>query len=245
LADPSLRIQLCGPVVVERDGRRVEQELPGRQGRLLLAYLAVRHPDAVRRDELVEALWPGEPPAAADVALRALLSKLRRALGPEALPARGDARLIGARVDLASAREAIHRAESALALGEWERAWGAAQVALFTARRGFLPDVTGDWVEAVRRELDSLYERALEAYALASLRVGGTELPTAERAARELIARAPYRESGHRVLMEALALQGNVAEALRAFERVRTLLRDELGVAPSAETRALHERLLQ
>jgi DNA-binding SARP family transcriptional activator len=146
-------------------------------------------------------------------------------------------------VDIAAARDAIHRAESAVALGEWERAWGAAQVTLFTARRGFLPD--GEWAEAVRRELDALYDRALEAYALASLRIGGTELPTAERAARELVGRAPYRESAHRHLMEALAQQGNLAEALRAYERVRALLREELGIAPCAATRALHDELLR
>ena len=44
--------------------------------------------------------------------------------------------------------------------------------------------------------------------------------------------------------MEALAAQGNVAEALRVHERLRALLRDELGIAPGAEVRALHERLL-
>jgi DNA-binding SARP family transcriptional activator len=55
---------------------------------------------------------------------------------------------------------------------------------------------------------------------------------------------APYRESGHRILMEALAGRGNVAEALRAHERLRVLLRDELGVAPSPAVQAVHRRLL-
>ena len=45
--------------------------------------------------------------------------------------------------------------------------------------------------------------------------------------------------------MEALALQGNVAEGLRVFDRLRTLLRDELGTMPSAETIAVHERLVR
>jgi DNA-binding SARP family transcriptional activator len=44
--------------------------------------------------------------------------------------------------------------------------------------------------------------------------------------------------------MEALAAQGNTAEALLAYERLRVLLREELGVAPCPEVQALHSRLL-
>ncbi len=55
---------------------------------------------------------------------------------------------------------------------------------------------------------------------------------------------APYRESGHRILMEALSQRGNVAEALRASERLRVLLREELGIAPSPTVQAVHRRLL-
>ncbi len=71
------------------------------------------------------------------------------------------------------------------------------------------------------------------------------ELPIAERTAHDLIALAPYRESGHRLLMEALAARGNVAEALRAYEHVRQLLRDDLGASPSAPLQALHVSLLK
>src|SRR5438105_8373872 len=52
------RVQLCGRFVVELDGRRVEDELPGRQGRLAFAYLVCARNRSVTRDELLEALWP-------------------------------------------------------------------------------------------------------------------------------------------------------------------------------------------
>jgi SARP family transcriptional regulator, regulator of embCAB operon len=45
--------------------------------------------------------------------------------------------------------------------------------------------------------------------------------------------------------MEALAGRGNVAEALRAYERLRVLLREELGIAPSPDMQGVHRRLLQ
>ena len=55
---------------------------------------------------------------------------------------------------------------------------------------------------------------------------------------------APYRETGYLILIEALERRGNVAEALRAYERLRVLLRDDLGIAPSPALQAVHRRLL-
>jgi SARP family transcriptional regulator, regulator of embCAB operon len=228
---PAVRIQLCGTLAVEIDGMRIDQWLPGRQGRLLLAYLVLHRLRPVRRDELVDALWPRTPPTAADAALRALISKLRRLLPENVLDGRTVLHLHlppDTFVDLEHAREAIHRTESALAQGHWHRAWGASLGPLFTARRGFLPDEDADWIREVRHELDALYLRALECYAQACLGVGGTELAAAERCGRELTRLAPYRESGHRHLMRALAARGNTAEALRCYEHLRTLLREEL-----------------
>ena len=59
------RIQVCGRLIVELQGRRLEDTLRGRQGRLLFAYLALNRDRPVRRDELAEALWSGKgaPPA--------------------------------------------------------------------------------------------------------------------------------------------------------------------------------------
>ena len=176
-----------------------------------------------------------------DVALRSLLSKLRRVVPLDGL--RLD--LPAARVDLELADDAIHRAESAVALGEWRRAWGPSQVALFTARRGFLPGVDAPWIDEVRGRLDELQRRALETYGEATLGIGGTELVAAERAGRALVALAPYRESGYRLLMRALEARGNPAEALLVYEDLRRLLHAELGVAPSEQTQALHKALLR
>ena len=246
--DRPTRVQLCGSLVVELRGRRVEAELPGRQGRLVFAYLALQRVRAVSRDELVEAIWPDGAPAAEAAGLAALVSKLRRVLGPETIQGRSELRLClpaGARLDVEAAREAVHRAESAVARADWPRAWGAAQVTLFTARRGFLPGEELPWVVDVQRELESLHLRALEAYGTASLGLGGTELAAAERVGRELIALAPYRESGHRLLIEGLAARGNLAEALRAYDDLRTLLREELGIAPGPEMQRLHATLVR
>jgi hypothetical protein len=120
----------------------------------------------------------------------------------------------------------------------------AANSALGVASRGFLPGDDLPWVEDRRRELEELRLRTLEAVAAAGAALGGPQLAAAERAARNLVEAAPFRESGHRLLMEALAARGDVAEALRAYDKLRILLRDELGTAPAAPLQTLHRRLL-
>lgn len=229
------------------DGRRVENELPGRQGRLLLVYLALNRRRPVRRDELLEAIWPERLPQAAETALSALLSKLRRLLGAEALPSRGEIRLelpVGALVDVEAAGEAIHRAESAIRREAWAEAWGPARVALHTATRGFLPGEETPWIEDERRRLEEIVLRAHECVAASGLGLGGCELDSTKRSSRALMVATPYRESGYRFLMQALRDEGNAAEALQVYEQLRSLLREELGAAPSPPTQALHRELL-
>jgi SARP family transcriptional regulator, regulator of embCAB operon len=244
----AVRIQVCGRLAIEIAGARRDARLPGRQARLLVTYLVLRRHDLLARPELVAALWPGDPPDAADTAVYALLSKCRAILGADLLSSRGPVRLTlpaDAWVDIDTARDAAHRAESALAQAQWSRAWGAAQTSLFIARRGFLPEEDLPWVTPVRRELQELYLRSLETYTSAALNLGETELATAERAARELVTAAPFRETGHRLLMHALVASGNPAQALLAYDHLVRLLRDNLGVAPSRETRDLHAAVLQ
>lgn len=225
----------------------MEAELPGRQGRLLFAYLAAGRSHRSSRAELVGALWPGGAPDAADASLAALLSKLRRALGPEALEGKAELRLAlpdEAWIDVEAAGRAVHRAESAVALEHWEQGWAPARTALYVANRGFLPGYEAPWIDERRRWLDDVRLRALESVGTIGLRMGGTELAAAERAGRSLVEAAPFRESGYRLLMEALEARGNVAEGLRVYDALRVLLRDELGVAPGRAAQGLHRRLL-
>ena len=148
-------------------------------------------------------------------------------------------------IDVEAAAAEVARALDALERGDARRAWALAQVPLNIASRGLLPGAQATWLEAPRRELEDVRQQALEVIGRAGLVMGGTQLQSAERAARTLIETEPYRESGYVLLMEALAARGNVAEALRVFDGLRTLLRDELGTNPSAEAIAAHERLLR
>src|SRR3954469_18316227 len=241
-----LRIQICGPLVIERCGQRLEGQLPGRQGRLLFTFLVLHRHRQTHRYELAEALWPGRPVATSEAGLNPLLSKLRHTLGVDAIDGRSllRLRLPDAWVDLEAAVEAIHRAESSIAQRHWARAWGPSQVALFVAGRGFLPGEQLPWIEETRFVLADIRLRALECYTAAELGLAGPELAGAVRAARQLVHSAPLRESGYRHLMNALAAQGNCAEALTVYARLCTTLREDLGISPSPETTAVHTRLL-
>src|SRR5258705_13862004 len=89
------RIQVCGRLIVELQGRRLEDTLRGRQGRLLFAYLVLNRDRPVRRDELAEALWSGRgAPPAYESLLAPPLSRLRKALGPGVLDGRSELALV-------------------------------------------------------------------------------------------------------------------------------------------------------
>jgi DNA-binding SARP family transcriptional activator len=245
--DESARVQLCGTFAVELLGRRVDNLLPGRQGRLLFAYLVVSRLLPVSRNSLIDALWGDAPPADAGGALNALISKTRAVVGGDVLRGRSELILTlpePAQVDVEAALSKLHVAESAVAIGDWRRAWTPSLSAVFVTRRTFLPEVEAPWADAWRRRLADVRVRATECYVKACLGIGGSELPSAERAARELVDAAPFRESGHLLLMRALAARGNVAEALAAYERLRVSLRDELGVNPSEAVQDEYVRLL-
>jgi SARP family transcriptional regulator, regulator of embCAB operon len=240
------RVQICGALAVECDGQRLDARLPGRQGRLLFTYLVINRHRHIPRHELAEALWREPDPATVDARLNPLLSKLRRVFGVDVVEGRSTLRLClpDAWVDLEAAAEAIHRAESSVAQRDWRRAWGPALTALFVAERDFLPGEDAYWIEEIRHQLTELRLRALECYAAAALGIGETELAAAVRAGRQLTRVAPLRESGYRYLMQALAAQGNLAEALGVYSQLSECLRDQLGVSPSPATRELYERLL-
>ncbi len=241
------RIQLCGRLSVELDGVELVQSLRGKQVPLLLAYLVLNRDRPVGREELIGALWPETAPRSQDAAMRTLLSRLRSALGRDIVAGRDELGLAlpePAWVDVEAAASEVWRAQRALDSGDARAAWALAQVPLNIASRGLLPGTQASWLEPRRQELADIRLQALEVIGRAGLTLGGTQLGSVERAARTLIDSEPYRESGYVLLMAALEAEGNVAEGLRVYDQLRSLLRDELGIAPSPEAIQAHERLL-
>ena len=211
-----------------------------------MAYLVLNRGRPSTRDELVHALWPSSTPRDPAATLSTLLSSLRRALGPELVKGRSELQLelpAEAEVDVDQAASSLAAARAALS-SDPELACSSAQAALDIYERPLVPTFDAHWIEEHRRDQEEQRLEALELMADASLTMGDAGVLRAQLAARQLVELAPFRESGHALLMRAHAARGNHAEALRAFDRVRVLLREELGSTPSAELRALHEQVL-
>jgi DNA-binding SARP family transcriptional activator len=196
------RIQLCGRLVVRLGRRRVEEALPGVNGRLLFAYLVLSRVRRMSREELLMAVYGEDATPGHHPRLSVLLSKLRRVVGPELLAGRSELELVLAPrvlVDVEAALEAAHRAEAHIANGEWADAWGPAGVAYHVANRPMLQGLDRPWLQEWRRRLDDVRVRGLECFAAARLGLGGPALPQAEECPRRLIELAPYRETGHQI----------------------------------------------
>jgi DNA-binding SARP family transcriptional activator len=239
----TLRLYLAGNVAIENGDVLVpERRLRGRQGRLTLAVLAWEHESAIPLEELAEVVWDGAPPGAWQTALRALVSKLRGVLDEAGAGATIE-HAFGcyqfrlppdAWVDVEAAAASIHEAEAALRAGDLPGAVGAALVANAIARRPFLAGDLGAWVERRRELLQQIRIRALEVRGRAALE--NQDPVGAATDAALVVELEPYRETAHVLLMEAHAAAGNTAQALAAYERLRTKLAEELGASPSPET---------
>jgi len=243
----AVRIRLCGDIEVEVDGERREGRLRGRHGRMLLVQLVLNRSRAVSRSELIDALWGEALPHDPSASLRAHLSRLRSTLGADAIEGTAQVRLrlpADAWVDVEEATSTLARAESAAADGRWPVCMREARAVARLTAGPLTPGIHAQWISAARAEVEQVCVRGLELVATSALALAQPDPAAAELAARTLIGRAPFRESGHRLLIRGLLASGEVAEGLRAFDAVRTLFRDELGIVPSAELRALHAALL-
>ncbi len=247
-----LRIMLAGSLRLEVDGEPVADPGLGSLGRLALAFLVVERHRPVSCDELAEVLWGASSPATWRPALRGLVSKVRELLasagvdrsravtsGPGwyqlCLPA-------GAVVDVDAAAISLASASKALAEGRGDDAVGAGCEALSVASKPFLVGGKGTWVERRQDEHQELHQRVLETLAHAHAMAGSCD--EAVSVAEAAVALEPLRESAHLALMAAHAAAGNRAEALRAYERCRRLLAEQLGVRPSEQTESAYVGLL-
>ncbi|MQS05872.1 AAA family ATPase [Streptomyces sp. IF17] len=243
-------IEILGPMAVRCAG--TVQHLQSAQARVAFARLVLAGPEGVTRDELADVIWPGELPPTWASALRTLVSRLRAVVEPlpggpaEPLVNRGGRYVLelGGEVvvDVLAATGAVATAHTALDSGDMVTAARLATRAADRLRFPFLSEHEGDWVCEQRERLADYLVAALEIAGRAALRAG--DHGRAARLAEEATARAPERESAHRCLMAVHEAMGNRGEALRAYQRLRRYLAEELGADPSPETEAAYLALL-
>ena len=139
----------------------------------MFTFLAAHRHRPVSRDELLSVVWPGAPPRELDVAISAILSKLRAALKKTRLSGSmagidvrsGTIQLnmpAGVWIDIEDAANSIDESEGALRARNLRTAWSLANVVISVARRPFLAGEEAPWIEAQRTKLRSLLVRGLQ-----------------------------------------------------------------------------------
>lgn len=248
---PAISISFAGRVAIGTPGKQGIESSLGCRAQVALAYLALERWRPVGRDELAEVVWGSDLPTTWRAALRGVVLRLRAALAAAGVdpvttltsgPGGYQIHLApGSWVDVEVAEERLASARAALALDP-RQARAAAQAAAGTLRGAFLIGAEGPWVERRRAQLAELHLQGLELLSEACAQCSDADGAVA--AAEEAVALQPLRESAHRRAMYAHEGAGNRARALRAYERCRRLLAEELGVNPGPKTEDAYLALL-
>jgi predicted ATPase/DNA-binding SARP family transcriptional activator/class 3 adenylate cyclase len=221
-------------------------QINGFRRRALLVRMLVSSNQVVSADHLAEDLWDSKPPPGARSTLSSHLSLLRRALGPDRIVSRGGgyAMVVEAgELDVSTFEQAASSGQDALRRGEWRRALDIQQGALDLWRGPALMDVAGAaWATPEIVRLENLRLSTTEACLDARLAIG--DYANVVALSEAAVSEHPLRERFWAQLMVALYRSGRQAEALRAFQRLRDYLVDEVGIEPSAEIVALEDGIL-
>jgi predicted ATPase/DNA-binding SARP family transcriptional activator len=238
-------IRLLGPLEVELSGDPVRFE--GAKQRRLFVMLALRAPEAVPAEDLLEALWSGERSAGSLQALQKQVSRLRRRLGEQApllhRPAGYVLDIEASAIDARRFEELLEDGRMALAREDSEGAASDLRNALELWRGEPLADHRyDDFAQLEIARLQELRVEAIEERMAAELACGRDADLVGELSA--LVAERPLRERLRGQLMLALYRTGRQAEALETMRSGRRLLVDELGIEPGPELRRLERMIL-
>ncbi|HZT42787.1 MAG TPA: AAA-like domain-containing protein [Chthonomonadaceae bacterium] len=241
------RIELFGGLKLARQGERVVPRFETRKVSALLACLCLPAGKAHPREILAELLWPGEDWEATRSRLRQTLSCLRRHLEPPGTPEGSLLMADHFQVWLAPNQITTDVAEFEAALRSASQASEPSERIRLLSRAvelygdDLLPGYYEDRILQERERLAEIYRGALGQLANALSEAG--DLPGAIEAARRVVQQDPLREEAHGHLMRLLASAGNTADVLRQYREMERTLRDDLGITPSAATRALLAQL--
>jgi WD40 repeat protein/DNA-binding SARP family transcriptional activator len=243
---------VLGPLVVRGAAGRVS--VGGLKEQTVLAMLLAQANQVVPAASLIEGIWGEQVPRTAAKTLQGYVLRLRRALEPNRAPGTAPVVLVTAgdgyqlclspnHVDAGRFEQLVNKAARLRSVGDWSGSAATLRTALALWRGdpyGAYVDAPACLLEAQR--LTALYEAAREDCIDADVAAGqaAAVVPELERLTRD----NPYRERLWGLLMLSLYRSGRQAEALRAYQRARTTLVQEMGIEPGPELRQLEARLL-
>ncbi|HEU5332657.1 MAG TPA: BTAD domain-containing putative transcriptional regulator [Actinocrinis sp.] len=254
-----LRVNVLGPLVVRHGETAVD--VTSAMQRTLLGLLAIQYGKAVGAGEIVDLLWPSDPPRTCLQLVHTYIGQLRRLLEPErqdqnrSETARAPERIrrSGGGYALELEPEQLDLAEFDASVTQARQAWSAGSV---QSARQFSSEAWACWRGPLLAGSDARLHQHPAAIALAQRRTEAV-LEWADIAfglaaydevispLRVLRADEPLHEGLAARLMLALAGDGQQAAALSLFDEVRERLDEQLGVTPGAELKAAHLRVLR
>ena len=231
-----VNVRVLGPVEVLSDG---VVRLGGPKQRTVLALLAAEVGRPVSVETLIDGVWGDEPTAGARSTLQTYVSNLRAAIGDVIVRDDGGYRLVAEpeNVDAVEFERAVEQASGLVETAPAEAAQRL-RAALALWRGHPYADVPGPFpLELEARRLEELRLRAVELRIEAELVLGRHAQLIAEL--EVLCEEFPVYERFRGQHMLALYRWGRQAEALRAYQKTRTYLAEELGLEPSAQLQEL------
>jgi DNA-binding SARP family transcriptional activator len=241
---PPIEFGVMGPIRAAAGG--VELRVGGPRERAVLARLVLDANRVVSVDRLIDAVWPGEPPASARGQIAICVSRLRRALGAAARVITTVSPGYMVRLDEDGAdwlrfNGLLNRAKAGAATGERSAAATLLREALGLWRGAPFEDLPGLRPDATRLQAARL--DAVETCADLELRLGRYDWVSKELAL--VVAEHPLRERARAQLMLAHYRAGRRADALRTYQEARRALVEQIGLEPGPELRGLHEQILR
>lgn len=226
--------RVLGPLEVLLDGEPVA--VPSGRCHVLLAVLLLRPNQLIPVDELVDRLWDGAPPNAdrAHKTLHMVVRRLRVALGEADCVQTRTGGYVAVvepdQLDLLRFRAFAGSGDFGAAAALWRGAV-LGNVASDVLHREDVPRLVDERLTVLERRIDADLDSGLSGELVAEL--------------RSLVADHPLREPFWSHLMLALYRSGNQAEALNAYQDLRSRLAEELGVDPSPALQELHQQILR
>src|SRR6185369_2506818 len=239
MGSAGLVFHVLGPLTAFRDATRLDPG-PARQ-RAVLALLLISANEVVSVDRIVDQLWSDPPPAAVST-LHTYISHLRRILEPARASRAAPTVLVSEapgyrlRVDRDALDAFVFDDRLTVARGaaerqEWEAALESVDAALGLWSGVPLADFEHeDFTQSWRARLEERKAAAEELRIDALVHVGRNLDAVADL--EELVTRWPLRERFRTQQVLALASANRQADALRAYDRARSYLLDELGIDP-------------
>jgi LuxR family transcriptional regulator, maltose regulon positive regulatory protein len=250
-----LTVKVLGPVEIFRDPTKpfAPDAWTTRRSRDIFCYIATSKHRRVAKDVLIDTFWPEDDPAVIEKNFHPTISHIRKALNSRQpfkqnfIAFRDGAYQLNPELSFLIDAEEFDRHFADAEVAKREKDNGRLRTALEAAHQAyrgeFMEGIYEDWAEERRNYYSEQFGRVTSA--LAKLELSEKRLAAAKKYAEETLTVDPYREDIHRLIMKIYAAQGKPSAVKQHYSAMQQLLKKDLGIDPSPETRRLAAELLK